>query len=112
MKIKNETEEQDREQLHQIRVRGIVEYFNQLPDDARAQRKYEHLTEIMQGEGGNFSANVWITLLADFAIACGNIGVEPKMVLLNISREARALADRKMKEQGMTTSAPKGVRSN
>ena len=110
MKIENN--DPDEKQLHEIRVKLVTLYLNQLPDAARWQQKYELLTEIMNGEGANKSADIWITLLADFAIAVGNMGHDPKMVLLNIRREADKLVAQKLQEQGMTRNAPKGARPN
>ena len=84
----------------------LTRILSQLPDDVRLQRKYETLTAIMEGEGANASANIWVTLMADFAIACSNFGFEPKKVLLNISADARKMVDAKLKEQGLTLTAP------
>lgn len=98
--------------LQNARVKAIINYLNQLPDAERWQQKYELLTEIMNGEGANKSADIWITLLADFAIAVGNLGHDPKMVLLNIRREADRLVAQKLQEQGLTRNAPKGAQPN
>lgn len=104
------------DEMRQTQIKTLREQLarclSEMPDDQRLQIKYETLTAIMEGESANASANIWVTLMADFAIACSNFGFDPKTVLLNIGRDARKMVEGKLKEQGLTMSAPDGGKPN
>lgn len=80
-----------------------IERLNQLPDDERKQAKFDHLIAVMQGETANFSAGVYVSLLAGFAIAVGNTGLDPVSTLVQLSHHARQEVKRLLAEQGITT---------
>lgn len=108
----NEYEKQIRLDQLEIVTEKIVTILKAFDDDARLQKKYETLTAIMNGESANHGASVWVTLMADFCIACSNFGFDPKKVMVQISHDARKLIDQKLKEQGLTTKAPTGGQPN
>ncbi|MDE2020108.1 MAG: hypothetical protein KGJ13_07220 [Patescibacteria group bacterium] len=103
--------EMRREQVALMRE-NLARILNQFPEAARLQVKYELLCAIMAGESANNGASIWSTMLADFAIGCANLGFEPRKVLVNLRHEAQKLIDQKLKEQGLTLSAPDGAKPN
>ena len=80
-----------------------IERLAAITDDAtRKQAKFDHVIAVMQGEGGNFSAGIYISLLAAFAVAMSSQGYDPLGVLLNISKAARDETRKLLKEEGIS----------
>lgn len=83
-----------------------IERLNQIPDDERKQAKFDHIIAVMQGEGGNFSAGIYISVLAAFATALVTQGFDPQSVILNISKATRDEIKKLLKDQGLSTAKP------
>lgn len=80
-----------------------IQRLNQFPDGARQQAKLDLILMLMEGETANASASIYVPLLAGFAIAVGNTGIEPLACLLNLSKAAREECRKLLKEQGIST---------
>lgn len=80
-----------------------IKALNQLPDGAREQAKLDLIVLLMEGETANVSASIYVPLLAGFAIAVGNTGIDPMRCLLQISKHAREETRRLLKDQGIST---------
>lgn len=79
-----------------------IEWLNQLSDDERQQAKLDRLIAIMDGETANFSAGVYVSLLAGFAIAVGNTGIDPMSCITRLSSHTREEIRRLLKDQGIS----------
>lgn len=84
-----------------------IERLNRLPEDIRKQAKFDHIVALMQGETGNFSAGVYVSVLASFAIATMNTGFDPLNVLVNLRVYAAKEVKRLLAEQGISAKVPK-----
>jgi hypothetical protein len=73
-------------------------------DEIRKQAKFDHIIAVMQGEGGNFSAGIYISLLSAFAVAMSGQGYDPMGVLLNINKAARDDTRALLRNEGISTS--------
>jgi hypothetical protein len=81
-----------------------------LPDAVRKQAKFDHIVALMQGEGANFSAGIYISVMSAFAIACINIGLDPIAVLRDLKIHSVKETKRILREQGIQPSgAPRGL---
>jgi hypothetical protein len=81
-----------------------IERLTAIPDDElRKQAKFDHIIAVMQNEGGNFSAGIYISLLSAFAVAMSSQGYDPMGVLLNISKAAREDTRALLRNEGIST---------
>lgn len=76
----------------------------------RQQAKLNCLIAIMENETANFSAGIYVPLLAGFAVAVGNTGIDPKSTLKQLHKHALEDLERQYREQGVTIA--KGTRPN
>lgn len=84
-----------------------IENLNSITDaDLRKQAKYDHIVAVMNGEGGNFQAGIYSTLLSQFALALVSQGYDPISVATNISKETRDLIRAGLADQGMIRRKP------
>jgi hypothetical protein len=72
-------------------------------DEIRKQAKFDYIIALMQKEGGNFSAGIYISLLSAFAVAMSSQGYDPMGVLVNISKAARDETRALLKLEGIST---------
>jgi hypothetical protein len=72
-------------------------------DEIRKQAKFDHIIALMQKEGGNFSAGIYISLLSAFAVAMSSQGYDPMGVLVNINKAARDETRALLKQEGIST---------
>jgi len=79
-----------------------ISRLNALPNDIRKQAKFDHIVALMQGETGNFSAGVYISVLAAFSIAMINHGFDPSEVLKDLRKHASGEIARLLSEQGIS----------
>lgn len=82
----------------------VAERLNLIKDDElRKQAKFDHIISVMQGETANFSAGVYVSAIAGFAIACSNIGLDPISTIVQIGKHARDECRKLLAEQGVQT---------
>ena len=87
-----------------------IQRLNQLPDEIRKQAKFDHIVALMQGETGNFSAGVYVSVLSAFALATMQTGLDPIQVNRQLKHHAESEIRRLLKEGGITPGgAPKGL---
>lgn len=80
-----------------------LEKLNTITDeDLRKQAKFDHVVSVLQNESGNFAAGILISTLASLAVTMVNMGFDPFVVVLNVSKSAREEVRRLLKEQGLT----------
>lgn len=84
----------------------IIDPLKQIPDDERQQLKLDLLIAIMEGETANFAAGIFVPLLAGFAVAVGNTGLDPFKTLANLSHHTREETRRLLREQGISPAKP------
>lgn len=90
----------------ELKCGALVDALAQIPDDERKQAKLDCIIEMMQGEGGNFSAGVYISVLSGFAVACAGIGLDPQQVLRQLVAHAQKETIRLLADQGISLKAP------
>lgn len=93
-------------------LEDLLLVFRHMPDAERLQAKYEAMVAIMEGEGANAAAGIWITCMADFAIALMNHGQDPRTVLLNCRRDAQKMVDDKLKQQNIVLNMTGAMKPN
>lgn len=92
-------------------LNDLLHVFGLMTDSPeRQQAKLNCLIAIMENETANFSAGIYVTLLAGFAVAVGNTGIDPKTCLKQLHKHALEDLERQYLEQGITPS--KGTRPN
>lgn len=75
-------------------------------DTERAQAKLNCIISMMEGETANFSASIYVPLLAGFALAVANTGLDPIATLVKLSHHSRAEVRRQLKEAGIHLKKP------
>lgn len=89
-----------------------IQRLNQLPDEIRKQAKFDHIVELMQGETGNFSAGVYVSLMASFFLAVMQTGLDPIKALHDFRKHTEGEIRKELTKAGITTGgSPKGLHS-